>query len=166
MARPVTFCVHLRSAAGQSWLTCTVFPATRGSYTGRIENAFPGGRLPDIFGVCEDAEHPDISSNPQHCGAPHLVEQLAVGQVIDPQVTTGADLAPACELVAQRMMQTSDPTFGGELTLFTYPAVVEYDSDAIAGLSTVVSCLIKATDGRELAGSLINLGDRPLPFAS
>ena len=73
-----------------------------------------------------------------------------------------ADLAAACRDITTALMRTELPVQAGELV--TVIDVTDGD-DTTPNAPLTVGCFAAATGQRQLDGSVIGLGDRPVPFA-
>jgi hypothetical protein len=104
------------------------------------------------------------------CQTWHVGEVLAVLPLAAGQNPTTAALDPAaaqtCRDQAARLIGSTDPTFGGRLTI----AVVARGQSARAPAEQKslwprqIQCVAEATGGRHLVGSVIGLADGPLPL--
>lgn len=158
------------------WTVC-VAGATHGQPLSRtlLGAALNPGSLPDQLGVCwaDDGRGGLLSAS---CLEPHPWQILATATVaaefteVDgaggsqhkPSSITTA--SPSCPDLAATLMQTDDPSRGGALT-FVQEQWYSGAADPAAG-TTTVACIAKVSGYRLLAGSLIGVGDDPLPWAS
>lgn len=131
-------------SAGQRWYACELMPGLLDypiSWVGTARNA-NNATPPGPFAKCADEPAaPQLS-----CDRPHHAEQLTQtfgGQPLDVR---------ACGQLAARVINTADPTFGGQL------AVVA------RSLSGGTGCWVTTTSTRSLTGTLINHGSAPLPL--
>ena len=152
----------LQRAVGRTWLACVVTPTRPVRYTGSLAAAFAGGSLPSPFGVCWD--EPDVSTamTVVDCAQPHRSELVSVGVVADNFATNATDISGSCVRLASRVVGRNDPTADGTLR-------VALDPEQLAqrlhdGMTVDVTCFVTANAGRRLAGTLVGLGDRPIPF--
>ncbi len=151
-------------AAGRTWSAC-VMAAVGQSYTEppTLRSSWTANTLPDAFGLCWAATIVQRGS-PTPCTAAHRTQQLAFGYVPGPSDSQGsivsaptpADLAAGCQQLAATIMEVKDPTRGGAL-------LVTVVSDR-AG-APYRQCAVSVTGSRPLIGSVIGLGDGPLPLA-
>ncbi len=161
---------RLQSAAGQSWTACAAIAGDAGSYRGRLARALADGVLPPEFATCWRAL---VSSTEQQvdeqrvsCRQPHPVEILATAQITDPR-TSPAVIAQSCVRMASRALRTSDPTVGGRLRITAY----SMDGSSVMPVNEVnmlagfVGCVASVPAPLRLEGTVIGLGDRPLPLA-
>ena len=153
----------LRSA-GQGWTACVAAPAGGEQYRGRLAAAFPGGPLPDEFGVCVAQRRPSVLVNPVPCGSPHIAELVATATVPGGGRTPVADIKDSCERVASMIVGRSDPTAAGQLVVEASitPAAAQF---LALPQPLDLACYI-SSETRPLSGTLVGLGDRPIPFAS
>lgn len=167
-----TFSINLRSgwmmpsaplrAVGQTWAACVVASPVTDQYLGRVATAYGGGRLPDEFGTCWNSRDVSAGVTPVDCGSPHLSELIAVGTVRDRATATTASVISSCRNLAASVIGRSDPTASGSLAVHISPRSIESSQPAANPLTTV--CYVVPT-GHSLTGTLVGLGDRPIPFA-
>jgi hypothetical protein len=143
-------------AAGQRWEACTVSSPDPSGYVGSLQGVFdgaPGGHtLPTVFATCRRSATDQTTVG---CDDPHQVEVLGYRLVpLGPQAQRAA--LRGCLEFAGRMLDRSDPTSGGSLQVVSL-----FDES-----SNEAMCQIESTGSRYLIGSIIGLGDRPLPWAS
>lgn len=152
----------LHRAAGGTWLACLLTPRQPVLYTGSVAGAFSGGSLPDRFGVCW--LQPDVSPSMTavDCGQPHRSELMSLGTVADTTKVTAADITSSCRQLATLFVGRDDPTAGGALTVAVNPDEL---ADRLRMEPAVdVTCFLTTGADRRLVGSLVGLGDRPVPF--
>ena len=151
----------MEQRAGQSWVACLAVPNGRKSYVGTLRDAFTTGSLPAEFGLCWAGGDIDRLPGPVPCDEPHAAELLANGFIRDRSTAPTELIDAACPALASRLMRTGDPTRGGELQIiadrFGDPAS---RSDA----PLTIGCVVSATGGQLLSGTVIGLGDRPAPL--
>lgn len=146
-------------------------PDTRVRYTGRLLGKEPVTAFPPQLRACFLAPPQGEPATPKQiaCGDPHDWEVLAVTGPVGP-------VALKCGAFA-RSIVGSDAVFAGEtaLTVGTMPggygstAVVTSDPalDEMAVVYVnpgVANCAIRAPTGTQLVGSVVGLGNKPLPF--
>lgn len=152
----------LRSA-GQDWRACVATPVGDEPYVGRLTDAFAGGRLPNEFGVCSAKDGPGGFLEPVPCGSPHIAELVATATVPG-NATTAEDIQQSCVRIVGVAIGRPDPTGSGELSVGT-----SFSPDAAQFLARYqpldVSCYVSSTT-RPLAGTLVGLGEQPIPFHS
>lgn len=164
----------IQQAAGQRWVACVLFAGDRTGasvlYTGSAMGSFTNGKVPSAFALCLDSA--DIqNAGPVACGRPHPVEAFGATST-DKSGLTQASLNRSCLRLAHQLTGMSDPTAGGTL-LVTAVAVHEaVDGTAVEGLGSATddtgfaACLTAAQTGKTLAGTLLGLGARPIPYGS
>ena len=163
-------------AAGQHWVACIVSrrpAATAGEsaasqrYSGSIRNAMQTGQHLDQLGSCAPAADWNAEIDVGSCGRPHRFELLAFGDSGDSSVPR-IDLEQTCRQLARQVTAMSDPTAGGALTVQVH--VEDFDTTAITAAQIPAHsfslCAVITTGNRELGGSLIALGRRPVPWIS
>ncbi len=130
--------------SGQHWFACQVRPAGRElpiSYLGSVRAAGTG-RVPAAFALCAQV----IGGAPIPCDEPHYAEQLSAAV----RIPNGGSLD--CEGAARRIIGNRDPSFGSALSQTGW--------QQSGGL---VACWATSTTGVPFVGTLIGLGDQPLP---
>ena len=156
-------------AADRSWAACVATPGQAGFYRGSVANSYRGGRLPDQFGTCWDRSTPSAGMHAVNCGKPHAAELISVGDVPDRASTTSAAIKDACQRLAAQVMRRDDPTAGGGLQVKVAPDLPDEDLQRISpqednrGLNVV--CFVTAGE-RLLTGSLVGIGENPIPYGS
>lgn len=143
-------------AAGQNWVACVVQSPTGTTFSGSLHAVFArdqsSGTLPIAFARCLVG---DGTRTPVSCEAPHQVELLGFRLVKD--TPDAARLArTACTEFAATVLKRPDPTAGGALAVVSI-----YDPS-----THEATCEVTSTNNRSLRGSLIGLGDRPIPWTS
>jgi hypothetical protein len=151
---------RISRAAGRTWAACVAGPAYGGRYEGRLLGAYDGGRLPDGFGNCWDQRTVTVAMRQVDCGAPHQSEVISMGWVPpQPATVTRADIESSCYRLASLVMDRADPTASGQLQIRINP-----DSDPPrVNRRLDIICYVVPTE-RSLAGTLVGLGDRPVPL--
>ena len=153
----------LLRSAGQDWRACIAAPVGDTPYQGRLAGAFTGGRLPDEFGVCGAAQRPSVLLDAVPCSNPHLAELLATASVPGGGRTAVADIEHSCSRIAARVVGRSDPTAAGQLLVQTSISPAAGEFLALPQPQDVM-CYI-SFGMRPLSGTLVGLGERPIPFA-
>jgi hypothetical protein len=148
-------------SAGRTWMACIVAPSEDALYHGRIAGAYGGGRLPDEFGTCWDSRTVSAAIKNLDCGSPHLAELIASGVVPDRSSITYEQMRASCEHLTGLVLGRADPTAGGALIIKTSPERMPQ----ITSGSLSILCYVTPTGDRPLAGTLVGLGDEPLPLA-
>ncbi len=149
-------------AAGRTWSAC-VLSAARQLYPATpLRSSWQSGTVPDAFGLCW-AENLIQHGVPTNCTSPHRTQQIGYGLVAQPSdsgtgIVSSAspdDVVAGCRTLAATVLKVADPTRGGALTV----KVVDDTSGA-----PFVQCAVAVVGTRELTGSLIGIGNRPLPL--
>ena len=162
-----------QAAAGQHWLACIIFlqQDTYGgvgdlppSYDSSLRSALQTGVYRDQLGNCF-ADIDANSSIPTVCGDPHRAETFGFG-------TTGhtpvgrAGLSRSCSQLISGLTRLPDITARGALAVQLQ--VTGSDGHLVTGAQIPANsdavCSINATGGRKLAGSLLAIGTRPIPW--
>jgi hypothetical protein len=150
----------LLQSAGRTWLACVAAPSDGALYTGRLAGAYQGAQLPDAFGTCWNSRGVSAGVKTLDCHAPHLAELVSYGLVPDRSVVTYPQIRSSCEQLTARVLRRNDPTAGGLLAVKTSPdRVIPTGNDSLS-----VLCYVTPTGDRELGGTLVALGDKPIPF--
>ncbi|MET3808192.1 hypothetical protein ABIB25_005221 [Nakamurella sp. UYEF19] len=159
----------LQRAAGQSWTACIGATGDNTTYRGRIGGALDRGVLPPIFASCWAAFR--APERPQSCVIPHPLEIIATTEVFGVQQSV-AQINKSCLGMAGRAMRTADPGKGGRLKIGVY-VLEEPLYDRLTPLTTAalrqgnyqLSCVASVAEPDQLVGTIIGLGDKPLPLA-
>jgi len=169
--------VAVNAPLGQSigdygWSAC-VLTAHGTRYQVSLHDLTALDLLPAELGTCFDGP------SPKSCADPHESQQLATaGAYLDAAQRAQASdertaaliaaLHPDCDALAAELAGTVDPTYSGALTVRVR---IDYISQTLVpsfARGQVVAyrarCLLASAD-RQLVGSVLGLGDRPLPFA-
>jgi len=154
----------VQRAAGRTWLACVVTPARPVRYLGRVAGAFAGRSLPDQFGVCWLQTDVSAAVTFVDCSEPHRSELVSIGSVSGHSDVAPADVTTSCERLASRVVGRDDPTAGGVLTVGVDPE--ELPARLRSDRTVDVTCFLTAGNDRRLVGTLVGLGDRPIPFES
>lgn len=149
-------------AAGRSWSACVLSAANQIYPATPLHLSWQSGTLPDAFGLCW-AENLVQHGVPTNCTSPHRTQQIGDGFVAQASdsgtgIVSSAsadDVAAGCRTLAATVLKVSDPTRGGELTV----KVVDDTSGA-----PYVQCAVAVVGSRRLTGSLIGIGNQPLPL--
>lgn len=150
-------------AGGRVWLACVVTPAYGAKYTGTVQDAFRGGRLPDGFGSCWEGAVVSAALKSVPCSGPHRAELIAVGRPVGTALTSTAAEA-SCRAIAGRVMRRSDATAHGDVEIRMHPQDLDRQM-AHRDFPPEVVCYVIGTNGREIVGTAVGLGDRTLGFA-
>lgn len=163
-------------ADGQRWLACLTFVQSADqmsqqsrsvAYTGTLRDALNTGNQRNLLGYCFAASGGiyalgDISS----CASPHSYQQLAYG--ISGNSTVGrADVERTCADAVRQLTGLADITAGSALA--TVVDTTDNNGEPVTGTdlppNTYLSCGINTTGDRLLGGSLLAIGDQPIPWA-
>ena len=164
-------------AAGQDWVACVVDVTVPGggsgpgdapdTYDGSARGGYDGGRLPSAFAFCRSG--PDvIDAADIPCTQDHPVEVLA--STFDVAPTAAATLQDTCDALAARLTRMPDPMAGGRLRTVMSSGYVAPDGTVHIGADadghvSLAQCLIAVVGPGSLNGTLIGLGDAPVPWA-
>lgn len=154
----------LERRAGRDWSACVIAPAGGGDYRGSLAGSFADGALPVGFGSCWTPDTTGLLSGPAECARPHAAQLLATGWNGTHEFTSAADVVTSCGRVAGRLMDTGDPTRGGQLTF-----VADRMSRIATGWNgnpSTLGCFVTAANQRQLVGLVTGIGEGPIPFAS
>lgn len=153
----------LERRAGRDWSACAIAPADRRDYRGSLAGSFADGALPIGFGSCWSADATGLLDGPDGCAVPHTAQLLATGWNGTHEFTSTADVVASCIRVAGRLMDTADPTHGGQLA---------FVADRMGRLTTgwsgnpsSLGCFVTTIGARQLDGLVTGLGAEPIPFA-
>jgi len=152
----------LATAGGQTWVACLAAPTRVASYHGTLRGAYVAGTLPDAFGLCWNRDDLDTVPTLLHCDDPHATELLATGWVRNRALVSNAEIEASCRSVAGRIMRTADPSRQGAISIVIDP--VSRDGAQREDAPIAVNCFATAVLPQQLSGTLISLGDRPLPL--
>ena len=155
----------LQRRAGQRWSACVVGGPAAHPYKGRLHDVLTSGLLPATFASCWNSDAL-LDSGQVRCDRPHAVELLATtGLGSTPH--TAPDVRRSCSVYAGRTMRSADPDRGGalrfEIVDFRDTVTVVPPSASQVLQETFIGCLAVARDGLQLSGSLVGVGDGPLP---
>lgn len=151
----VTVPHELQWREGQRWYSCQVAPDTSFfpmSYSGSVRLAMLTVP-PPLFAACANSL---ARIAPVPCDRPHAGEQLTFEgpEAGFTDYVLGGDAGDRyCGPIAAGVLGVADPTYGGKLTIRFW----RMDGGA--------SCWAFSTDGQLLTGTLIGLGNGPLPYA-
>lgn len=144
----------LERAAGRTWSACLIVAANGRPYRGTVAEQRLAGSIPDEFGVCTERTW-ELSVGTTSCADPHPMQLMGETDIMGAGLTD-EHLHDACVDVAKSVTGAEDPTAGGELRV-VLGARSTPDAQA--------RCYLVATGERMLDGSLIGLGDGPVPWA-
>ena len=134
----------LEWSLGQRWYACELMPGVLDypiSYTGSAQDASLR-TPPSAFANCSDGP----GQTPISCDQPHHAEQLTR------TYTSSSGTSGNCPDLAGRIIDTPDPTFGGQLAVLA----------RVQGGAS--ECWVTTTSSRNLTATLINHGSGPLPL--
>jgi hypothetical protein len=158
----------VQRAAGQHWTACVIGSIDGTAYRGSLRNALTTGALPTGFGSCWSSSvlnGPDPTSDSGvPCDRAHHIELLGTTDLVD-RVQT-AVVQDACAVFAGRVLRTADPTRDGQIRLQVVglddrPVILAPSADYLQG--RFVACIAMAQSGSDFTGSLVGLGEKPLP---
>ena len=160
----------LQQAEGQHWLACALFIPADGQsgvrhYDGSLRNAFFTGNQRDVLGFCGEGRD-WTTGYVSVCSLPHAFQVLASGVVGGGDVSRD-ELQQTCVQVAQRLTALPDVTAAGALAVEVRSIENTGASFSSAGgsVQATLGCGISTVGNRRLAGSLVGLGDLPIPWA-
>ncbi len=162
-----------QQAAGQDWLACVIFfPTTDPSAASAsaplnapLRGAYLNGANAALMGVCPTDEK-WRGGLPGGCAAPHQVEVFGLGNFTEASLPR-ADLERSCGQWVRTVTGLADPTAAAALAV----RVVATDPDgaiittADIPASSYTVCGVAVQGSRRLNGSLIAVGNHPLPWA-
>jgi hypothetical protein len=153
----------LLRSAGRSWSACVASPPGLTRHHGTLAAAYRGGQLPNEFGTCWDSRDVTTAMHSVGCGDSHVAELVSMGTVQDRSATTPADIRNSCSELAARVIGRADPTAGGHLVVGVSPDPGDTILYTIPSLEIV--CYLMPDD-HSLTGTLVGLGDQPIPFTT
>lgn len=133
--------------------------------SGPLHAALTTGNQTDQLGRCGD-QSPLLEVEPGSCGRPHRYQQLALAP--GATGTKSATLTTTCTDTVNASVGrdiTGTPDLEVVVTATDNYGAPTPISDTIPVDSSTLQCGVAATGGRLLAGSVIGLGDRPIPWA-
>ena len=96
------------------------------------------------------------------CNESHQAELISSGSVPDRAATTPAAIQQSCEELAAGVMRRTDPTAGGGINVRISPETSDIQTLRAGNLDVV--CFVIPTE-HSLAGTVVGIGDRPIPYA-
>ena len=166
----------------RGWTVCTVTVGLGELVTGSLR-AITAADRPPMTASCVRG----VDSTVVSCGGPHDREELAMtwqtvpdptgaavplspdgsfgdqtAVVLPPEVA--ADIDAQCARLAAVVLDSADPTRGGELAVQVQPQLFGAAPHEPGMAIVSAGCSIGPTDGRRLVGSLIGLGDAAPTF--
>ncbi len=164
-----------QEAAGQHWAACIVKPTgvTYASpadqqYGSSIRGALQTGRQRNQLGSCAPTVDWNASDGGGYCAGPHSLEVFAFGGSGDHPVTRN-QVELTCQQVVRQLTGIPDPTVAGALAIQVH--ITDNNSDTAITTAQIparssLTCGVATTTGtRKLGGSLIALGQQPIPWA-
>lgn len=163
--------VPRQRAAGQNWIACLTYaPASIASqtvvnpYTGTLKNAVSTGYQSDQLGFCGATFSPQAYEAAGACTRPHEYQQLAVRSTGE-RTFTEVELTQTCAVAAKAVMGRAA---GGDFTVVVAVLDSNGRSEAVTGdipPNSGLQCGIAVTGDRLLGGSVVALGEKPIPWA-
>ena len=150
--------------AGPRWAACALLSPGLELYSGSYVRSLANLPAPAPFGLCRTGEPAD-----------HWVSCTAAHRVQDFGTTLGQGVSPdealvSCQFLIKRMTRMQDITNGGLLRV----DVVDFPAGSVNGgtfgtpdpdgPSSAATCRLSVVGSGQLVGTLIGLGDRPLPL--
>jgi len=154
----------LERRAGREWSACVIAPGGGLPYRGRLADSYRAGTVPVAFGSCWTPDPSGLLIGPADCAQPHSAQLLATGWTGERSLPPTADVAESCAGIAATLMDTDDPTHGGQLTLMADR--MDRLNRGWTGNPASVGCFVAVAGDRRITGLVIGLGDRPVPFVS
>jgi len=153
----------LLRTAGQSWVACIAAPLSGTTFRGRLADAFSGGKLPDEFGFCWQQRIPS-AQGAVSCGGRHFAELVSLGTIPDGGLVPHADIKSSCRRLSALVIGRADPTAAGRLTVTT-----SVSSPRVAPVPPLprplnVVCYLEPL-AYPLSGTVVGLGDEPIPYS-
>lgn len=183
LTTPIISGPGLSLTGGWSWRACVIRPVlptrSAGGYRGKVRDSQVTGELPLALRPCYDRP-PGLGLIGISCTTGHQGEVLATRQLqifgSDLKVqTTATDptVLHECLDIARKSTGSSDPTYGGKLSLVVnlrdigIRFVVSAASQQERSGSYVryrASCSLEAAEGRSLYASVVGVGSGPAPL--
>jgi len=149
-------------AAGRDWVACLAVATGRQPYRGTLAAAYTTGTLPDKFGLCWAGDDLDVLPSPLACDQPHPAELLATGWIRNRSLVTRTEIEASCVTIAGLILRTTDPTRAGALSIVLDP--VRADGASTPDAPMMVNCFAAPAGTQALNGTVIGLGDHPVPL--
>lgn len=162
-----------QQSAGQHWLACvTYLPVTGGRqksivrpYTSSLRNAIATGNQRNYLGLCSESIRWSEGLSPGACGLAHRSEMLGAGRLGNAP-TTRADLLHTCSLfLKHRTGRNVTATDGLAVALYVTNEASAPITTATIPAHAYLSCGVATAGDRRLDGSLLALGNQPIPWA-
>lgn len=164
-----------QAAAGQHWLACLAAPGWQvlepptvdedAAYEGTLRDSIPSGTHRDLFGVCVLGDTLFGTSGP--CSMPHDVEVLGYG-FADVPLDDRQAVEDSCRAHLEVVTGLADVTAGGVLeprVVAASPDGFPAGADEPIAVGSGMECQLVTTGTRLLRGSLLGLGDDPIPWS-
>jgi hypothetical protein len=139
------FLAGVSGSDADPWAVCAVLAPGLEWYRGSYVRSMADLPAPAPFGLCRSGDVPDRRVS---CLVPH--GQQVFGTVL-PGATPTTD---SCRALVEQLTAMSDPTAGGRLEV------------GVADPGSTASCRVRVLGPQQLAGTLLGLGDGPLPVGS
>lgn len=166
-----------QQAAGQRWLACTVYlpnqygaiasAAEQQRYDGTLRDALFTGRARDRTGTCVPKNDWSGGQDSEAlCSSQHRGEVIADSPHFLGHATTRAELQNTCNQVIRRLTGISDVSRVG---LVARLAVRDSDGKLVTATTvpseSTAQCGVTVAGSRALVGSLLAIGNAPIPWA-
>lgn len=138
--------VAVPSAPGpDGWSVCAVLAPGLERYQGSYQRSMADSAAPTPFGSCRSGQRPDRRVS---CGAAH-------GEQVFGTLLAGATpTLDSCRALVGRLTSMTDPTGGGRLEV------------GLADPESAATCRVRVVGSQRLTGTLLGLGDGPLPLVA
>lgn len=161
-------------AVGQHWLACVVYllvdstpPSDISLRYGRsLRNAVVTGIGRDQLGICLLAGDWSAGSQLGGCRSPHTTEVFAYGNT-GPRSVARTALVASCTQLVRRFLRRKDETAAGRLHVqisVTDDTGLELEGGILPANSSA-GCGVAVNGSRRLNGSLLAIGEGPIPWA-
>ncbi len=166
-----------QSAGKRRWRACVLTAPSGQEFVGTLRNAgAPDSLRPAPFGSCVWSGTGSVVGV-VGCAGPHQIELLGyfnptMAMFQAGSIETGMtaqDIQDSCTALASRMTRSADPTYGGRLRISARPlfnslsGYVDAAGTAVSQL-VVPDCFAELVGAGDLAGTVVGLGDGPLPL--
>ena len=142
------------------WAVCTIQPAWVDSRTGSIGAVRRPDQAPELFGLC--LYNTPLAGGGVDCGEIHDQQLLGSTVIVSEDAAAAGKAATAsCYQLAALVIGVSDPTFHGQLSIHVD---IEPDSATSASGRFSGKCSVISIAGNMLNGTVVGLGDGPLPL--
>lgn len=163
-------------AAGQNWTACIAVQVDDAdnltTFAESSRDLYRTGTPRPDSGSCLDVADA-ATARPVRCDRPHGAENFGLAVTAVGEVGTGdeGDLQRSCTELVALLTRAPDVGTEGGLEVFTATTyrddngtvIARPDSDS-AGVLAYSSCQVVTPPGRTLSGTLVGLGDRPVPW--